>query len=154
MSSDRTITVDAAGSIFLQWSMAQAADSLDYTLDLSAIFNTTGDIVAQVVVDIAPNGSGELTASNLATDGKAVNVTLSGGVPGRLYRVRFDVGTLSGRQYSWVSLLPISNEYAIYAARPPVNVGFGPAQNWALMELENQQGFWQLESGNGRWVWG
>ena len=48
MSSDRTITVDAAGSIFLQWSMAQAADSLDYTLDLSAIFNTTGDIVAQV----------------------------------------------------------------------------------------------------------
>jgi len=154
MTSDRTIIVDAAGTVFLQWPMAEVADSLDYVLDLSAVFIATNDIIAEVAVDVAPNGTGELVASNVRTDGWAITVTLSGGVAGRVYRVRFDVGTFEGRQYSWVSLLPISTAYNIYATRPPVNVGFGPAQDWALMELENQQGFWQLESGAGRWVWG
>jgi hypothetical protein len=154
MPSDRTLTIDKAGTTFLQWPVAQVADVLDYRLDLTAMFASNGDIIADVVVEVAPSGSGELAITKMVTDGWTITTTLTGGVAGRVYRVRFDVGTFEGRQYSWVALLPVSNTYAIYSSPPAPTPGFGPGTNWALMELENQQGFWHLESGLGRWVWG
>ena len=153
-SASRTLTILATGSQFLQWEMADATDALDYYLDMSAVLAPTGDQISSAQVSCAPSGTGELTISTVSVDGDVVRMDLTGGVFGRVYRVRVDVGTLQGRSYSWLAILPIAMLGAVYAQPVAPNPQFGDAVSWFAMVMENAGGFWQLENGNGSWIWG
>lgn len=150
----RLITIPLNGKAYLQWPVARVADFLDYKLDVTAPVVQNGDEISSILLSIAPSGSGELTATDLYSEGGLIKANLSEGLPGRLYRIRIDVNTLLGRDFSWVVNLPIEADYAVYSVNPPPDPGFGQASQWALMVLENGQGFWRLESNLGNWAWG
>ena len=150
----RLITIPLNGKTYLQWPVAEVSDFLDYKLDVTAPVIQNGDEISSILLSIAPSGSGELSASYLRSDGGVIKANLSQGLPGRLYRVRIDVNTLLGRDFSWVVNLPIDANYGVYSVNPPTDPGFGPASQWALMVLQNSQGFWRLENNLGNWAWG
>ena len=150
----RLITIPLNGKAYLQWPVARISDFLDYQLDVTAPVVQNGDEISSILLSIAPSGSGELTATDLYSEGGLITANLSQGLSGRLYRVRIDVNTLLGRDFSWVVNLPIDAEHAIYSVNPPIDPGFGPSSQWALIVLENGQGFWRLENDLGNWAWG
>lgn len=150
----RLITIPLDGKTYLQWPMAQVSDFLNYKLDVTAPIVQNGDDISSILLSIAPSGAGELSASYLRSDGGVIKANLSQGLAGRLYRVRIDVNTLLGRDFSWVVNLPIDADHEVYSVNPPTDPGFGPTSQWALMVLQNSQGFWRLENNLGNWAWG
>ena len=150
----RTLRINPRGENYLQWPVGAANDELDYYLNTVDAIYHNGDEISSLRVSIAPSGTGEIAISDISMDDGIIRIDFTGGVPGRLYRVRVDVNTLLGRDYSWVVNLPISKEY--FAGPFPVapNPGFGPVATWAMIALENGQGFWRLENDLGNWVWG
>lgn len=150
----RLITIPPNGKVYLQWPVAEISDFLDYKLNVTAPVVQNGDEISSVLLSIAPYGAGELTTSNLRADGGVIKANLSQGLSGRLYRVKIDVNTLLGRDFSWTVNLPVNADYSIYSVNPPTDTGFGPTSQWALMVLENSQGFWRLEDDLGDWAWG
>lgn len=154
MAFARTVVVDARGINYLQWPIGAANEELDYYLDTTAAIYRNNDEISNLGVSIAPSGEGELSITDVSMDNGIVRMDFTGGVPGRFYRVRVNVNTLLGRNYSWVVNLPISKEY--FAGTFPVapDPGFGNVATWAMITLENGQGFWRLENDLGNWVWG
>jgi hypothetical protein len=150
----RTVTINPRGENYLQWPIGAANDELDYYLDTVAAIYHNGDEISSLRISTAPSGTGEISISNISMNDGIIRIDFTGGVPGRLYRVRVDVNTLLGRDYSWIINLPISKEY--FAGPFPVapNPGFGTVATWAMIALENGQGFWRLEDDLGNWVWG
>jgi hypothetical protein len=147
--SNRTLIIDPSGSQYLQWPIAQPNDALDYYLDATAIIGT--DAITAVFVAAKPSGYGELVIGSPSYLGGVVTVNLSNGAAGRVYSVRIDISTVSGRSFSYVVILPID---MLYQSGPPPNPGFGPSSQYALIVLENSLGVWELESNAGAWVWG
>jgi hypothetical protein len=150
----RTLKINPRGENYLQWPVGAANDELDYYLDtVSAIYHNN-DEISSLRISVAPSGNGEIAISDINMNDGIIRIDFTGGVPGRLYRVRVDVNTLRGRDYSWIVNLPISKEY--FAGPFPVapNPGFGTVATWAMIALENGQGFWRLENDLGNWVWG
>ena len=147
--SGRTIIILKAGNQYLQWPIAEPTDSLGYFLDLSAVLGD--DQISNVSVSARPSGNGELVVGSVSYEVSRINIPLSNGAAGRAYSVRVDVGTLSGRSFSWIPTLPVD---ALYLSPPPIDPGFGPVSSLAVMVLENNQGLWSLENNAGNWVWG
>ena len=147
----RTLVLDKNGEQYLQWQIANPADSLDYYVDISQPL--AGDKISNVRVSVSPYGAGELSIDGVRSELDSIQVLLSGGVGGRVYRIKLDVGTLQGREYSWVVILPVEPPTA-GGPPPPEYPGFSESRLWAFMVLENGQGFWRLENNLGDWAWG
>jgi len=128
VSAARTVAVDAAGTVYLQWPTAEIYDSLDYCLDASAAI--TNDHITFVAVSASPSGTGELVPSAVSVVGMLVEMTLSDGVAGRMYQVRVDITTQTGREYSWLVGLPINPENATYPLPLAPDPGFGLSSTW------------------------
>jgi hypothetical protein len=150
----RTVTVNLSGENYLQWPIGEANDEIDYYLNTFPAIYHNGDEISSLRISTAPSGTGEISISDIYMNDGIIRINFSGGVPGRFYRVRVDVNTLRGRDYSWIINLPISKEY--FSGPFPVapNPGFGVVATWAMIALENGQGFWRLENDLGNWVWG
>jgi len=150
----RMVTINPSGRIYLQWPMGEANQQLDYYLDAVAAIYRSGDEISSLQISVAPSGAGELAISYVSMDLGIIRMDFTGGVPGRLYRVRINVNTLLGRDYSWVVNLPISREYAVGPFPVAPDPGFGNIATWAMIVLEDGSGFWRLENDLGNWVWG
>ncbi len=150
----RMTTINPSGQVFLQWPVGEANQQLDYYLDTVAAIYQGGDEISSLRISVAPSGAGELSIAYVSMDLGIIRLDFTGGVPGRLYRVRIDVNTLLGRDYSWVVNLPISKEYAVGPFPVAPDPGFGEVATWAMIVLENGSGFWRLENDLGNWVWG
>jgi len=124
----RTVAVDAAGTVYLQWPTAEIYDSLDYCLDASAAI--TNDHITFVAVSASPSGTGELVPSSVSVIGMLIKMTLSGGVAGRTYQVRIDATTQTGAEYSWIVVLPINAENATYPLPIAPDPFFGISSTW------------------------
>jgi hypothetical protein len=154
MNFARSLKIDKAGINYLQWPIASYNELLDYYLDVNSAVYVNGDFISSVRVNVAPSGSGEIEALDVDVVDGVIRIDLQGGVPGRLYRVRVNVNTFLGRDYSWIVNLPIRKEYVPGPYQVAPDPGFGPDSNWAMIALENGQGFWRLENDLGNWVWG
>jgi hypothetical protein len=154
MSLARTVTIDSQGINYLQWPISAANQNLDYYLDTYEAIYKNGDQISTVSISVAPSGTGEISVLGVDMEDANIRIDFSGGVPGRLYRVKVNVSTLFGREYSWVVNLPINKEYFAGPFQIAPDPGFGPANTWAMIVLENGQGFWRLENDLGNWVWG
>jgi hypothetical protein len=150
----RMTTINPSGQVFLQWPVGEANQQLDYYLDTVAAIYQDGDEISSLQISVAPSGAGELVISYVSMDLGIIRLDFTGGVPGRLYRVRISVNTLLGRDYSWVVNLPISREYAVGPFPVAPDPGFGNIATWAMIVLEDGSGFWRLENDLGNWVWG
>jgi hypothetical protein len=111
----------------LRWEMNGPDANLDYSLDLARALQAEGDAIEAVTVSVAPNGSGELSASNLTVTGSLITVFLGGGIAGRVYRIKVVVTTTSSpaRSPEYLVYLPIDPRFAIGPIPPPQNIGFG-----------------------------
>jgi hypothetical protein len=110
----------------LFWPIAEPPDNLPYSLDVSAAINDAADTIGRATASVAPSGTGEIAVSAVYVSGKIVTVTMSGGVPGRLYFVNIVVYTATGRSFSFYVELPLSLDQATSALPPPPSPGFGP----------------------------
>lgn len=158
LSIDRTLTLDAAGLTYLQWPVAAPPDDIVYGFDVSTALEASGDAIGQITLDIKPSGSGELACTALTAAADVIEATLSGGVPGRLYTIRYVVQAAdSSRVFSWLAYLPIASVPNLPPQPVAPDAGFGTPVIYVApqrLELESGTGFWLLESGGGDWLWG
>lgn len=155
-SGNRTLYVENENDLYLQWPIAEANESLDYSVDLTTLYAETGDSNEFIYASVAPSGTGELSIVSLDATSTTLDIYLSGGVPGRVYKIRLDIVTGQGREYSLIVILPIDNSCVPFAAPLPPSPDFGPITMWPAngIALEGNVGFWALENGRGIWLWG
>ena len=155
-SANRTIYVTNANDVYLQWPIAESGEDLDYSVDLAPLYDKTGDSNEIIYASIAPSGAGELSIVSLNASDSELEIYLSGGVPGRTYKVRLDIVTAQGREYSLIVLLPIEKSCTPFIQPLPPSPDFGPVTVWPAngIALEGNVGFWALENGRGIWLWG
>jgi hypothetical protein len=102
---------------------AQPGCDLDYSIDVTALLADVGDILAAISLAIAPSGSGELAALDLAVNGSVITAQFGGGVAGRVYRIAVTAMGASGRVWTWHFGLTVGRPSEL--CPPPPNPGFG-----------------------------
>ena len=131
MFGNPSIPCCAGGSSELWWPSGLPSANLDYSLGVNCEIPDT-DVIVQVQVSIAPSGSGELQALDLAVTGEIIVVQLTGGQPCRLYRIMVATTTSSGRVYPSVVYKLCSSQAALPPPPdPPPVPGFGTPITWA-----------------------
>lgn len=153
-STARTLVIDKRGINYLQWPLAAPNQRLDYYLDAFLAVNNDGDEISSLRISSAPSGSGELSIVSVDMNDGIIKIVTEGGVPGRVYKIKFQVNTLLGRDYCWFANLPIQPNYFAGPFQIAPDPGFGEVDTWATIVLENGEGFWRLENDLGNWVWG
>lgn len=106
---------------------------LDYTLDITSSVDVINDVIASVACSIAPSGLSELIATDLQFSTPIVvgqkkmflTVTLSGGQPGRIYRIRFIVTMTDGRIFEFIVMQELVPELPAQFPTTPPSRGFG-----------------------------
>ena len=126
----RTLVYGSSGVPYLQWPVAEPDDNLDYSLDLASVLSEQSDTAVTISVSASPSGAGELLITQLYADGDLVVVWLQGGVASRVYKVRVDVTTINGREYSLIAKLAVSDDTAVPPVPLPPSPGFGAAITW------------------------
>lgn len=95
----------------LNWWPPKLPDAiLDYALNITPAIDPSADFAVSAAVSIAPSGAGEMTASNLFITSNedcsvlntVLTVTMTGGVPGRTYIIKFDVTMSDQRVFSFL----------------------------------------------------
>lgn len=109
---------------------------LDFTEDVQCVLTNPYTLVVDPLVSlslsVAPNGSGELTLSNLTVDSTGFLVTWweANGVPGRTYVLNLQGTTQAGRIYQWLFYQLCDPLFAVTAPDFPANPGFGTPITW------------------------
>jgi hypothetical protein len=104
---------------------------LDYTLDIAPSIDISADFLNSVSVQIAPSGAGEMTANNLVPLTDKITITLSGGVPSRVYTIRYVVSMSDNRTYTFIAYIMIPVELPGFMVAPPPDPGFGDPLTWS-----------------------
>ena len=93
----------------LAWPAKDPSDLLDYVLDFSpAVAGDEGDAIVSVSASVTPcSDPGDLTVSQIGTDGLVAVLWLTAGVAGTTYAVTIAAVTLSGRTIERTVLLPV-----------------------------------------------
>lgn len=73
---------------------------MPYQFDVTSLINT-GDIFTSVSAAIAPSGTGELQPLSIVANGFVLTVTESGGQPGRVYTIEFNIITTGADIYQF-----------------------------------------------------
>lgn len=118
----------------LRWPVKAPGATLDYSLNLAAPLADIADVIVSASVAVSPSGSGELAIGGLACAGAVLTATLSGGVPGRNYSVRFDVQTAGGDDLEYTLGLLIDPSLAAFPLPTPPGAGFGTAVTWTASQ--------------------
>lgn len=114
--------------VTLSWAPKSSADHFDFSLDLSAILDATGDHIAAIErVDI-PTASGDPTQLAVLwssiVNGLAC-IMLGGGTPGEIEEIVVYVVTQQGRRLAPKVLLAITSETAATEPTPAPTMGNG-----------------------------
>lgn len=124
-SANRALSLDPPWQAALAWPMAQPADVLDYSLDVSAALADIGSTLAGISVSAAPSGAGELTVNSASFSGGVITVWLAGGVPSRSYTVQIVATTADAQELTWFVALPIDPAQAVPPIPVPPSPGYG-----------------------------
>lgn len=119
----------------LRWPVAEPDDNLDYSLSIALELADVADTVVSFSVSISPD-DGALVAGNLAVEGSLLTVWLAGGIPGRDYRIKIEVGTLATRAYEWLVQLLIDPTLGTYPPPAYPAPGFSPPVVWLSFALD------------------
>ena len=123
----------------LWWPSPLPSANLDYALNVGPELTADNDTIASILLQIAPSGTGELQALSLQPNGNIIVVQLSGGVAGRVYRVRVLVTGASGNEYPWLVYKLVDPSDAVppppfWMPPPPPNPGYGTPVTWTSGE--------------------
>jgi len=114
ISANRSLALTPAWYPPLTWPVAEPDDSLTYALDVSAALLDSAEEIFSASVCAAPSGAGELSVNSIFFSNREIFVSLSGGVPGRIYRVKITATTFSDRIFIWYVNLPIDATLASF----------------------------------------
>ncbi len=103
----------------IRWPTKQPDEVLDYFLDASAMMSEVSDTISAASISISPPAELAVQAftANRATN--MLTVWLSGGVPGRAYKVRIELNTAGSRTFEWIISLLVSSALATYPLPTP-----------------------------------
>jgi len=119
VSDNRLISIVPPWQPRYVWPVSEPDDSLDYSLDISAVLADAEDTVDYATASVAPSGAGELMAERITYANGVVAVWLANGAVGRLYSVNVKVYCVSGREFSFFIDLPISYNTLVIPPGPP-----------------------------------
>lgn len=106
------------------WGVAQPGANLDYYLDARGALYAADDIINEVALSFSPYGDGELQAASLSVVDSIITVWLSGGVPGRSYRIKVQATTAGTRGLTWLISLKMDATLAATPLPTPEFEGF------------------------------
>lgn len=98
---------------------------LDYALDIVQTIDPTTDTISSVSFAIAPSGAGEIVASGLTFVDQTISVTLTGGVPSRIYTYKVLVTMTDSRIFEFLVYQGIPPGLPGYPVPVPPSPGFG-----------------------------
>lgn len=107
----------------LLWPSKQPAETLDYSLDVSAFLADAGDELAQVTVSTSPANPGDLAPVLLQVGTGVITAMLAGGQPGTDYGVQIELTTAQGRVLAPAGAISVTgpfSERGAPAAQPPL----------------------------------
>jgi hypothetical protein len=122
ISANRSLALTPAWNPPLTWPVSEPNDSLTYGLDVSAALLDSAEEIFSASVCAAPSGAGELSVNSIFFSNREIFVSLSGGVPGRIYRVKITATTFSDRIFIWYVNLPIDATLASF----PISIAPSP----------------------------
>lgn len=105
-------------------------ETLSYTLDISANIVLGTDILSTVSAQIAPSGTGEMTATALTVVDDLLTLTVTGGQPTRIHTIRFTAVTTGGRTYQFIVKQMVAATLPTDQAPAAPSEGFGTAVTW------------------------
>jgi hypothetical protein len=115
---------------FQQFPPAFTDDLRDYTYDASSLMAGLSDVIIAASVSVSPSGIGELSVYSVSSDGNGITAWLTGGVPNRVYTIKYTATTAAGRIFDWRARLPIYPLVSINGAALPLVNDFGAAVVW------------------------
>jgi hypothetical protein len=124
ISAFRTLVVspdDTCG--VTAWPLAGSTETLDYSLDCTALMADAGESITIAGAGIAPWGAGELSVLAGAITGPVVTFWFTGGIAGRSYLVWCDIQTGTSN-FERMFRLAINPALSLYPPPPPANPDF------------------------------
>lgn len=126
------------------WPAKQAGATRDYSLEITSEIDPTVDFISVATCAVAPSGDGEMQPSGLVVsvvDGDiAVTVTMTGGVPSRVYTVMFVLTMSDGRVFEFFVYQGVPPGLPGYPVPAPPSPGFGTPITASLGTLINNNG--------------
>ena len=122
--ANRLVTIVPPWDTPFAWPESQPGQNLIYQIDVSAAIADAGDQISTVLASHAPSGSGEITISSVSFIGALISIDISGGIPTRVYWIKFDILTIGNLTFSFIVQLPISAVLAVPPISPPINPGY------------------------------
>jgi hypothetical protein len=125
ISAFRTLVVSPSDTcgVPIAWPLAGSTETLDYSLDCSALMADAGDTITAVGMSFAPWGAGEVAVLGGSITGSVVTFWLTGGIAGRNYTVWCDIQGTSDN-FERLFRLTFNPTLSAFPPPPPVNPTF------------------------------
>lgn len=131
MSGSSPFGTQAVGLAQLWFPAKLPGATTDQVFDISALIPPVDATQIETLsAQIAPSGTGELSATALVVADAELTITLTGGVPTRVYAILFTAALTGGEVAQWIIYQGVPPDLVTDHAGPALDPGFGTPVTW------------------------